>query len=263
MFWIFIFLGLALGSFITAFVWRLHDDKDFVRGRSQCDACENKLQPIDLIPLFSWLLLRGKCRHCGKPISWQYPIIELLTAGVFASSFYFWPSVLSGLEWVVFGLWLISMVFFVSLAVYDTKWMLLPDKIMWPLVMVSAIAAIFQILSGGGVAIFRDKIWGIIVAFGFFYLLSAISKGKWIGGGDVKFGLVMGLWLGALNSLVALLLGFYSAALFILPLMVINKIGRKSQIPFGPFLIASTFIAQLFGSEIVDWYSNIILGGGL
>lgn len=250
-------LGLMFGSFITAFVWRLHKNQDFVHGRSMCPHCQHQLDVLDLIPVISWVILRGRCRYCKQPISWHYPAIEIITAASFAMSYTYWPRLLEGVnEWMVFALWLLSVVFFISLGVYDIKWMQLPDNIMWPLVLVSmvALSVIASIDDSGAV---QNALIGVALSFGFFYLLALISNGKWIGGGDVKFGLVIGLWLGAIKSVVALLLAFYGAALFVLPLLLFNKINRKTPIPFGPFLITGTFIAMLSGHEIIEWYKSL------
>lgn len=252
-------LGLLLGSFISALVWRLYKGLDFVYGRSMCPHCHHKLGPADLMPILSWLVLGGKCRYCRKPVSWQYPATELVTGIGFAASYVYWPRELAGAnEWLLFGLWLLSIVGFIALAVYDLKWMLLPDKIMWPLALLSVIAV--TVLSQiEGVQAVVDSAWGVALAFGFFFLLSALSGGRWIGGGDVKFGFIIGLWLGAVKAIVAVLLAFYSAALLILPLLMIKKISRKTRIPFGPFLIAGTFVAMLWGAEIVEWYRGLFL----
>src|SRR5438105_4077844 len=96
-------LGLAFGSFINALVWRIHEKKDWVRQRSQCPHCGHKLAAKDLVPVISWLALRGRCRYCGKPISLQYPLVELAMAAVFISSYYFWPGGVAGVgEWLLF-----------------------------------------------------------------------------------------------------------------------------------------------------------------
>lgn len=261
-------LGLIFGSFNSALIWRIYKqskEKDaskkysVVTGRSMCPKCGHKLGPIDLIPLFSWISTGGRCRYCKEPISWQYPVIELITGTTFLLSYVYWPRELIGSSgWILFGLWLLSTVLFVALTAYDVRWMLLPDRLMKPLAIISLSAAALM-LTLEGVAAFRSIIWGVIIGFGFFYLLFQMSSGRWIGGGDVKFGLVMGLWLGAAKTALALLLAFYGAAVFILPLMLIGRVSRKSQIPFGPFLILATFVAFLFGDQLIEWYQRQFL----
>jgi len=259
---IFTVLGLIFGSFVNAFVWRFHSGKNFVSGRSQCVECGHELAPKDLITVFSWLALRGRCRYCNEPISYQYPLVELITAGLFLGSFVWWPWMLeSGLSWVIFGLWLLALVGLVALAVYDLRWMELPDKIVFPLVWLAVVTRILMAISDNSPDVFRDGLWGFLLAFGFFASLFYISKGRWIGGGDVKYAAFMGVILGLSKTVVALILAFNIAAIVILPLLIGKVITRKQPVPFGPFLILSTIIALLFGAQLIDWYSSAFLYG--
>src|SRR4051812_40657220 len=121
-------LGLCLGSFINALIWRLHENKDWVKGRSQCPNCGHVLAAKDLIPVLSWLALRGRCRYCGRTISKQYPVVELLTGVAFAASYLYWPETLSESgQKLLLITWLTSLVGLMALLVYDFKWMLLPN----------------------------------------------------------------------------------------------------------------------------------------
>jgi len=99
-------LGLVFGSFVNALIWRVHKKKDIISGRSQCVKCGHRLAAKDLVPVLSWLALRGRCRYCKKPISWQYPIVEIALGLVFAASYHFWPVTLSGGQWLLFVTWL-------------------------------------------------------------------------------------------------------------------------------------------------------------
>lgn len=148
--------GLCLGSFVNALVWRLHEQAkkqkkettlSITKGRSMCPHCRHNLSWRDLIPVFSWLRLRGKCRYCKKPISGQYPLVELMTATLFVGSYLFWPLDLQAVgDWTHFGLWLVILTGFMALLVYDLKWMLLPNRIMYPLFVVGALLALICIL---------------------------------------------------------------------------------------------------------------------
>src|SRR5476651_645529 len=127
--------GLCLGSFVNALVWRLHEqDKkqaknlSILNGRSMCPNCKHELAAKDLVPVLSWLSLRGKCRYCGKPISVQYPLVEMVTSGLFVASYLWWPEVLHGAQVAAFGLWLALLVGLMALLVYDLRWFLLPNR---------------------------------------------------------------------------------------------------------------------------------------
>ncbi len=270
-----IIFGLCLGSFINALVWRLHEqastrDKkkqkelSILRGRSVCPHCKHKLTAIDLIPVVSWVVLRGKCRYCKKTISWQYPLVELLTAGLLTLSYLVWPYTIyhwSAAEIVIFGVWTFILTGFVALAVYDIRWYLLPDKIVFPVTilavgMVSLIAVTYS-----DITIVWESILGIGIVFGLFYLLFQLSKGLWIGGGDVKLGIALGLLAGSVVK--AFLLLFVASILGTLYGVLLGTVGRqqmsrKLRIPFGPFLIVAAIVTVLFGAEIVKWYADLI-----
>ena len=272
------FLGLVFGSFINALVWRLSQvlDKNgdpkklsakkkkelsIVSAHSMCPSCKHQLSAPDLVPVFSWLFLKGKCRYCKKPISAQYPLVELITAGLFALSAYAWNF---DQTWMVasFITWLICLVGLVALAVYDAKTMLLPDKIIFKLYLVAIAGLIIEFLLGRPPADILQIAGSVFVSGGIFYILYQVSQGKWLGGGDVKLGLLIGLLLpnalqGALMLFLASILGTITSIF----LSVNKKIERSTKIAFGPFLIASTIIVVLYGQSIIDWYLNIIVYG--
>jgi leader peptidase (prepilin peptidase)/N-methyltransferase len=287
---ILIVLGLILGSFVNAVVYRLHiqtrqrkanssklkaakhlsstkraNKYSIISGRSMCTHCHHELHAIDLVPVFSWLTLGGKCRYCHKSISAQYPVVEILTAALFVISYLYWPTNLGTTIFSqsssIFYFWLIFLIGLVALNVYDIKWFLLPNKIMYPLLGLALIQSLVLVVSKGGGT---HEIWQIVLSFaiggGLFYLLFQVSGGKWIGGGDVKLGWLLGLIL-AVPSLTLLMI--FAASLlgtFVsLPLMVTKKISRTTHIPFGPFLIAGTIISRLFGAAIINWYRSKLL----
>lgn len=255
-------LGLIFGSFINALVWRLHEKRSIVNGRSMCVHCHHQLAWFDLIPVISWLSLGGQCRYCKKVISWQYPLVELTTSALFALSFLSWPRVLDGpYEQAYFELWLITLVILITLAVYDLRWLSLPDKLNWPFVLTGVLSmVILSVISSTSVT---EHLSAVIIAWGFFALLYYGSKGKWLGGGDVKYALGMGAWLGYPQVIVGLLMAFYSASLVIIPLLLFKIVHRKQPIPFGPFLILGTIIAMLYGQDLVDWYQQTFFFGGV
>lgn len=261
-------LGICLGSFVNAFVWRLHQqslpskkqkhnpsDLSISKGRSMCVNCGHTLGAKDLVPVLSWLSLKGKCRYCKKPISWQYPLVELSTAILFIISYIFWPHQFTGAEIGVFGLWLVSLLAFMSLIVYDLRWMLLPNKIVFPMY---GVAVIFV-----GLRIIAEQSWhplvagllGAAIGGGIFYVLFQFSKGSWIGGGDVKLGFFLGALIGGpLNAFLLLFLASLLGTLISVPLIMLGRAQKQTRIPFGPFLIIAAIIIQLFGADIVDAY---------
>lgn len=251
--------GLIFGSFVNALVWRLRHKKDWVKGRSECSLCHHPLAPKDLVPVFSWLLLGGKCRYCHKPIQ-DSPLVELSLAILFVVSYWFWPQPLAGVGLYHFIFWLVFLVGFMALAVYDLKWFLLPDVIVFPLIGLAVVR-----LAGG--LLFFDQTWlgaassvlGAGVMSGLFLLIFVASKGKWIGFGDVKLAIVLGLLAGgALPALLTLFVASVIGSVASLPLVIAGKANRKSHLPFGPMLIAGLIVVVLFGQAMIDWYTNLV-----
>ncbi|MEO6513195.1 MAG: prepilin peptidase [Candidatus Saccharimonadales bacterium] len=273
-------LGLCIGSFVCATVWRLHEqsqlsgkkklsaaDKSYQKelsirtGRSMCSHCKHPLAARDLIPLFSWLYLRGKCRYCHQPIGWLEPLAEAATALLFVASYVFWPMPWSGQGIFDFIVWLVLLAGFVALSIYDFKWFLLPDKIVLPLTVITAAKVLIDAtVFHGGVSGLMGSVWGALVIGGMFYGLFAFSNGRWIGGGDVKIAIMLGLL--AASPLKALFVIFFSSVLGMLvslPLMLRGKASRSSHIPFGPFLLLATVLVVLFGDTIVHAYEVLFV----
>jgi prepilin signal peptidase PulO-like enzyme (type II secretory pathway) len=271
-------LGLTFGSFVNAFVWRLHEQEvlsekkrkpskkqlaelSIMKGRSMCPDCKHELAAKDLVPLFSWIYLRGRCRYCGKPISWQYPLVEAATAVLFAVSYAWWPAALSsGLDWLLFALWLVFIVMFMALAVYDLRWLLLPNRIVFPLMWLAALYALLLAIDSSSARVALHAFLGALVLAGTFWVLFQVSAGKWIGGGDVKLAVVLGLLAGTpLNALLILFFSSVIGTVFSLPILLKGKQAMKVQVPYGPFLLAATIVVVLFGAKVIDWYSRQLL----
>lgn len=255
-------IGLAFGSFVGALVWRLHEGKDFVSDRSECEHCHHKLGALDLIPLVSWLALRGKCRYCGAKIGISAPLLEVIMAALFVGSYYVFPLPLETWQaWTSFGLWLVYLVGLMALLVYDLRWMLLPNVIIFPLMGVAVVESVFRqvfVLGLTPLEWANTTIFGIATLAGLYWVLYTFSKGKWVGYGDVKLGLFMGIALGFQRSLLALFLANIIGFLIVLPGVLTGKLKRTSRIPFGPFLIAAFVIAFLFGDKVIDWYIGFL-----
>lgn len=259
---LFIF-GLMFGSFISALTWRIHGKKDWVKDRSRCPHCGHTLAVFDLIPLLSWLFLRGCCRYCEKPISWQYPAIEIATGTVFAGLYYFWPvSLESSGQIVLLITCLVTSVGLMALLVYDARWLLLPSKILYPTAAAAIAGRLIYIVGFEEAKLKGLASWALSVAVagGFFWLLFEISKGRWIGFGDVRLGLITGTLLGAPDkSLLMIFLASVAGTLFILPSLLTKRKKFTSQIPYGPFLIIGTYLSIFFASDLIDWYHDLIL----
>ena len=254
---------------MNALVWRVYAQSEgkkdkslsILHGRSMCPHCKHQLSALDLIPVLSWLGLRGKCRYCKKKISAQYPLVELATAGLFVLSYLVWPRVFSSVEISLFGLWLMLITGFMALVVYDFKWKLLPNRILFPLCYVGGAFALIGISSdiNPDKALF-STVLGILVGGGIFYVIFQVSRGHWIGGGDVKLGWLLGAVVGSpTKSFLFIFLAALMGSLVSVPLLYSHKIKKDSTIPFGPFLIIGAIIAYLFGEIILRWYRNTFM----
>jgi prepilin signal peptidase PulO-like enzyme (type II secretory pathway) len=266
-FFIFIF-GSIIGSFLNSIIYRL--EKPIKTKRSFCPYCYHKLSWKDLIPLLSFLFLKGKCRYCKKPISLQYPLVELFTACLFLlATNYQLQTTKDQLSFValLYSWFVIS--FLVIIFVYDLKHFLIPNKIIYSLI---GIVFVYRLLELFGLEIL-DLFHGLNFEFlssdiinsflsaifttTFFLSIFLVSRGQWLGFGDVKLGFLIGLFLGFPKILVALFLAFFIGAIIGIGLVLLKKKNLKSQIPLAPFLITGTFLAWFFGKELIDFYLRI------
>lgn len=266
-------LGLCFGSFVSALTWRLRQqdtrkkltkkqrrELSMVHGRSMCSHCGHELGWYDLLPVVSWVLLRGKCRYCGQKIE-DSPLVEVGTASLFVVSYLAWPYELTVQGSTLYVFWLVFLVAFVALIVYDLKWMELPNKIVYSLIGLVVVQVVFRMITEGdawGVA--AESFWGFLAIGGLFYALFQISDGRWIGGGDVKLGFVIGPLVGGpLASLSVIFLASVLGTMFSLPLMAKKSLQKTSRIPFGPFLVIATMVVYLYGDRLIDFYQSLIL----
>lgn len=263
-----VLVGLVAGSFVNALVWRLHEqakkssarrtDLSLLRGRSMCTQCRHQLAAADLIPVVSWVALRGKCRYCHTRISWQYPAVELATAGLFGLSYAAWPYPLAEFSnYALFVTWLAALVLAIALVVYDLHWMLLPNRLVYPFGAVAAVAVAIDYLRVGEPGIVWSALVGSLCFGGLFYVIYQVSRGKWIGGGDVRLGFILGLLLGWQKAILGLTAAAYLGTAVIVILLLAGKYRRNLKLPFGPFLLSGAVIAMLWGQTIIDWYLRI------
>lgn len=161
----------------------------------------------------------------------------------------------------MFGFWLVFLTGFMTLAVYDFRWYLLPDKIVFLLIAL-ALVQVFMVavVYGGGLSVVATAWWGLVVGGGIFYALFELSGGRWIGGGDVKLGAALGLLLGGpLNSMLMIFIASLLGTVVALPMMLAGRAKTSSRLPFGPFLLAAAVIVYLFGNSLVAWYKQKFL----
>ena len=228
-----------------------------------CPRCRHELAAKDLVPVFSYLSLRGRCGYCQEPISWQYPVVELAMAGVFVASYFFWPVELAGIgQWLLFISWLGASVGLLALLIYDFRWMMLPNRILYPTLVVAAAGRLGYIAFYASDKAHQLVLLGLslLLSSGFFWLLFLISKGRWIGFGDVRLGLITGTLLATpAKSLLMLFLASLLGTLFVLPLVATGRTKMTSRMPYGPFLIIATGVVLLFGQSIINWYHGHFL----
>jgi leader peptidase (prepilin peptidase)/N-methyltransferase len=235
--------GLLVGSFLNVVAHRLPRGESLVRPRSRCPHCGTQLRAVDNVPLISWLALRGRCRHCDAPISARYPLVELTTAALYVAV----AASQDDAVRIVLGLMLVTAL--VPITLIDLDHRIIPNKITGP----AAIAALVAI-----VALDRDFLVESVVAAvaaGGFFLIAAMLYPRGMGMGDVKLAGVLGLYLGravAPAVLIALIGGVVIGAAVIARKGA--KEGRKTAVPFGPFLSLGGLIAFFVGDALVDAY---------
>ncbi len=251
---IFMITGFFIGSFLGVIVDRITKNKTIVKGRSCCDECKKKLIWKDLVPIFSFLLIKGKCRYCKTSLSPFYPIIEFITGVCFLISAQFiFSKHQSAIEIynlkfmmdLIFYLYIVSVLIIIFFI--DLKYGIIPDKILFPAVLITLI---FNILNSYDQIL--NMFFSAIGASLFFLFLILITKGKGMGYGDVKFVFLIGLLLGFPNIVFSLYLAFLTGGIVsIILILCRRKKFQKDTIPFGPFLSFSTFLCLFWGDLII------------
>jgi leader peptidase (prepilin peptidase)/N-methyltransferase len=247
-------LGLLIGSFLNVVVWRVPRGESVVSPPSACPACGAPIRPRDNIPVVSWLLLRSKCRDCGSPISARYPAVEAGTAALFAvTAAYF------GLVWQL-PAYLYLAAIAVALALIDLDVHRLPDKIVLPSYLVGgALLAGASVAAGDYQPLLRAAIG--LAGMWLMYLLLALVYPGGMGFGDVKLAGVLGMylaWLGWSELAVGAFLAFLLGGVVGGGLMAVRRAGRKSKIPFGPFMLLGAYGGIFFGEAVGDWYLGVL-----
>ncbi len=245
-------IGLFIGSFLNVCIYRIPRKESLVWPGSHCPGCGRPLKVIDLVPVLSYLFLRGKCRTCGARISPRYPIVELITGAAF-----FWSAQSAGGDVAVFAGNILLLSGLIVITFIDLDHWIIPDKVVFPLA-----AAGFIISWIRGMP--AEAAMGAALGFFGFYAIAIIGtvlmKKEAMGGGDIKLAGMLGCFMGWKLLLTALFLSFLIGSIVSLPMLLRRKRGARDPIPFGPMMAAGAALALIKGGEILSWYGDFIAG---
>ncbi|MDA1334888.1 MAG: prepilin peptidase [bacterium] len=268
MIYVLLFLfGIAIGSFLNVLVLRVNTGVS-VRGRSRCFSCLKKLGWHDLVPLFSYVVIRGKCRYCGSGISAQYPLVELAGGIIFVLVALVFPSIVSE-QFVLMDVvqYILAVSFFsllLAITVYDIRHKIIPDQFSATLFVIAVVTELVYLWSIGSFAP-SEWIGDVLAAIGIFSFFGGIwliSKGEWMGFGDAKLSISLGLFLGFPAIFLAFLIAIWSGAIYGIIMIFARGYKFKTEVPFAPFLATGSLAAFLLMwsplSMILYRYINII-----
>lgn len=241
---LFIF-GITIGSFLNVCIYRIPRKEDIVITPSHCMGCGKRIQWFDLVPILSFLVLKGRCRHCRTRLSYQYPMIEFVNGLA-----YVLLAILLGVTPYMIMMCIVFSTLLV-IAMIDLRHMIIPNSI---LLFFFVIALGYRLFISKE---YLDAFLGFFAASGFLYLVHLLSGGN-MGLGDVKLMAVFGLFLGWKNILLAMFLGSIVGSIIGLSLMAFKVITRKQMIPFGPFLSSGILLAGVFGENLIQWYLSLL-----
>lgn len=247
---IFFFIaGVLVGSFLNTVIRRTPQGESALLGRSRCQHCKHQLAWYEIIPFVSFFIQGGTCRYCQKKISWVYPIVEAATGLLFLLAYQYigWS-----LELLVV---LVIMAYLVIIFFIDALYSIIPDSIVLPGIITALIFGFMKELG------FTSILFGMVLGAGFFLVQFLVSRGRWVGGGDIRLGLMMGACLGARGVLIALFLSYITGAMVAIALLIFKRKKMQDHIPFGTFLSASTIILILWNQEIMNYAQKIFAGG--
>jgi len=238
-------IGACIGSFLNVCIYRLPREQSVVYNPSHCPGCGRRLGVLDLVPLLSYVLLKGRCRYCNEKISARYPLVELITALFFVVAYQFW-----GWQWQTVAMWVFFAVLITASAI-DYQHKIIPDEII-----VAGFVLGLPLVFLAGSSKLVDGLIGFFVAGLLFLIIAVVSKGG-MGGGDIKLSALMGLFLGWPGIIVALFSSFLLGGLSSITLMALGLRGRKDVVPFGPYLALGGVVAAFCAEWIIRWYLGI------
>ena len=257
---LFVILGLAVGSFLNVCIDRLPQNKSIAFPPSHCEACQHKLAAKDLIPAFSYLRLRGRCRYCQASVPRRLFWVELATALIFA--FLYWWCVVFNPELLgiaAFGVMAFYACLFIIIFVIDLEHGLILNKVVYPGMVVALLLALLPqagLAQQIGTRVANAALGGGI-GFGIFLLIALVSRGG-MGWGDVKLAALIGLATGFPLVFLAIIMGAILGGIVAVALMIAKKRKRREAIPFGPFLAVAAMVTMLWGSNILSWYLELM-----
>ncbi|MET0495476.1 MAG: prepilin peptidase [Actinoplanes sp.] len=246
-------LGLAVGSFVNVVIYRIPRGESLIRPGSHCPHCGIEVRNRHNVPVLGWLLLRGRCADCAAPISVRYPLVEAGTALLFVA-----VAMRFGLSWAL-PAYLYLAAIAVALALIDLDVMRLPNAIVLPSYLVALVLLVPAALLGDGLA---QVVRGLIAAALLWAFYRALAQFGGMGGGDVKLAPLLGFYLGWLSwgsVAVGAFSGFLLGGLVGVALMATRLAGRKSRIPFGPYMLAGALLAVFAAAPIAGWYSDLLV----
>lgn len=255
--------GLLVGSFLNVLVYRINTAESFIGGRSHCPHCKNTILWYDNIPLISFILLNFRCRYCKGKISWQYPLIEFGTGLIFALIGWKFFILEDPKTWLATFYYLAISSSLITILVYDYLYMEIPGLILWPAI---GFSVFYNLLTDWANAdLIRDPLASLtysgalaaFLAFTFFFLLSSLSRERWMGMGDAYLAILLGLVLGWPQILLGLFLAFAIGSIYGIILIILKKKSMKSQVPFAPFLVVGTLISIFFYVPLMSWYTDL------
>ena len=240
--------GLLVGSFLNVCIYRLSHNMSPAKGRSLCPNCGHLIAWYDNIPLFSFIFLRGRCRHCSVPISLRYPLVEFLTALLSLATFCTYPDPLSYLLYFIFLIAPLFVIVFIDLDTYT-----IPDSITLPGIVCGVLVRVArhpeQWMHEGMMSFF-----GIVVSGGMLLLIAwyavRVRKKEGMGGGDIKLAAMLGAFFGPHDAVIILLLSACCGLLVSLPLMAMGRLKRDHPIPFGPFIVLAAYLLFFFHQSL-------------
>jgi prepilin signal peptidase PulO-like enzyme (type II secretory pathway) len=234
-------IGTILGSFISVLIHRIQNNqKGIFFGRSECPNCNTILTAKDLVPVFSYLFLKGKCRHCLAKISPMYPTLELISGLTLLLTFLKFNT-----NPLIFASWSTIFILGIAISFYDIQTQEIPLKLSIPLGVFSFFASAFVFNNS-----WQSILLGAALGFGFFYFQYAVSKGTWTGLGDADLGLIIGILFGPFLLLQTLIISYILGASFGIYLLIKTNSGLKTRLAFGPFLMLGLLINALFSTQI-------------
>ena len=240
-------IGLVMGSFCNAWAWRIAHNENISRGRSHCPSCGHVLSPLDLFPLISWLMLRGRCRYCKAPISVRYPLTELISMLIYLSLILRFGFTLNAIRFIIVG----SLLFTASLV--DIDIMEIPDRML----IFVCLAALLRL--GDGIQVIPGMLIGFaavsVPLLTVVLAMEHLLKKEAMGGGDIKLIAVLGLHFGAAQSLLLLIIACFVGLIF----AAAAKTGRGREFPFGPSIAIAAWLTALVGQQVISWYLGLFM----